>query len=77
LVQKLNLGVWDRFNDAIVPYVGVESKDWCMGFTYDIVTSDLKTYYNSVQSMELSFGWQFTGTKKRKKPLTHVRMFEY
>jgi hypothetical protein len=77
LVQKLNLGVWDRFNDAIVPYVGVESKDWCMGFTYDIVTSDLKTYYNSVQSMELSFGWQFTGTKKRKKPLTHVRIFEY
>lgn len=77
LVQKLNLGVWNRFNDAIVPYVGVESKDWCMGFTYDIVTSDLKTYYNSVQSMELSFGWQFTGTKKRKKPLTHVRMFEY
>ncbi len=75
IFEKISTGVWARFNDAIYPYFGLESKQWSLGFTYDIITSDLKTYSNSVQSMEISFGWQFS-SKKKNKPLSHVRMVE-
>lgn len=76
LPQKLCIGIWDKFGYAIYPYVGLEAKEWSMGFTYDVITSDLNTYYNSVNSMEFSLAYQFRGKKDKKKPLTHVRMFE-
>lgn len=57
LLRSVNLGVWDRFSDAIYPYFGLEGQRWLGGFTYDFVQSQVKNYA-SVQSMELSFVWK-------------------
>ncbi|NIG54647.1 PorP/SprF family type IX secretion system membrane protein [Chitinophaga sp. Cy-1792] len=58
LLHSINLGLWERFGDALYPYFGIETARWMAGITYDYVQSGLKNY-QSVQSMELSFVWQF------------------
>jgi type IX secretion system PorP/SprF family membrane protein len=61
--QKLNLGLWCRFQDALYPYVGFETPNMVVGISYDVVNSQIRNSYNSVQSMEISFGWLF-GAKR-------------
>ena len=73
-VEKFNIGLFKRFNDSVYPFIGFESPSWFAGFSYDVINSDLKTSYNSVQSMELTFGWQFAAKKAK---LTHNRMVIY
>lgn len=36
-------GAWMRFNDAVIPYLGLEYEDFRLGATYDYNTSSLKT----------------------------------
>lgn len=62
-IQGLHLGVWNRFKDALYPYVGLESKNWLMGISYDIISSGIRSTYNSVQSMEFSLVWHFNSKK--------------
>lgn len=47
-------GVWARFGDAVIPYVGLEVGDYRFGFTYDVNTSSLRTASNSRGGIELS-----------------------
>lgn len=47
-------GVWTRFNDAIIPYLGLEVGDFRFGFTYDVNISKLKTASNSQGGIEVS-----------------------
>lgn len=47
-------GVWTRFNDAVIPYIGLEVSDFRFGFTYDVNISKLKTASNSQGGIELS-----------------------
>ena len=47
-------GVWYRFNDAIIPYLGLEFSGLRIGVTYDINTSSLKSGSESRGGMELS-----------------------
>ncbi len=54
-VAYINIGLWNRFGDAIYPYVAVEGYTWLAGITYDIVNTKNKTWAESVQSMEFSF----------------------
>ena len=75
-IDKVRIGAWKRFNDAIYPYFGVESTKWVAGVTYDVIASDLKTYYNSVQSIEVSFAWQFSA-KSNPKTQSHNRVVTY
>lgn len=75
-INKISFGLFDRVNDSFYPFVGLESSTWAAGFSYDIVNSDVRTKYNSVQSLEASFAWQFASKNKKKKP-THDRMFIY
>lgn len=58
-IESLHLGVWNRFRDALYPYVGLEAKNWLIGISYDIISSDIRSSYNSVQSMEFSMVWHF------------------
>jgi type IX secretion system PorP/SprF family membrane protein len=48
------LGAWYRFNDAAIPYVGLEFKGIQIGASYDANTSLLKTATNSRGGMEIS-----------------------
>lgn len=71
-LRSFNVGLWERFGDAIYPYIGLESERWIAGLTYDVVTSGVKTASNSVQSMELSFAWQFFSAKHLPKPIKRI-----
>jgi type IX secretion system PorP/SprF family membrane protein len=48
------VGSWYRFNDAVIPYVGLEFGDFHLGFTYDINTSSLKPASNTRGGAEIS-----------------------
>jgi type IX secretion system PorP/SprF family membrane protein len=47
-------GMWTRFNDAVIPYLGLEFGDFRFGFSYDVNISKLKTASNSQGGIELS-----------------------
>lgn len=48
------LGAWYRFNDAAIPYVGLEFGGLQIGVTYDANTSSLKPATNTRGGMEVS-----------------------
>lgn len=48
------IGSWYRFNDAMIPYVGLEFGEWHFGATYDVNTSSLKAASNSRGGVEIS-----------------------
>ena len=52
-----------RFNDAVVPFVGFYYKDFVLGMSYDVNTSDLSKIAGSTNGFELSLS--FTGKKRR------------
>jgi type IX secretion system PorP/SprF family membrane protein len=47
-------GLWTRFGDALIPYVGLEINDFRFGFSYDVNISSLKTASNSRGGVEIS-----------------------
>ena len=51
---NLFLGAWYRFNDAAIPYIGLEFNGLHIGATYDATTSSLKSASNTRGGMELS-----------------------
>jgi type IX secretion system PorP/SprF family membrane protein len=51
---NLYLGSWYRFNDAIIPYVGLEFGSFHLGATYDVNTSSLKPASNMRGGVEIS-----------------------
>jgi len=53
-VTSVYFGSWIRFNDAIIPYVGLEFSDFRLGATYDVNTSALKSASQSMGGMEIS-----------------------
>jgi type IX secretion system PorP/SprF family membrane protein len=48
------IGAWYRFNDAIIPYIGLEFSGIHIGATYDANTSSLKPASNTRGGMEIS-----------------------
>lgn len=51
---NLYVGTWYRFEDALIPYVGLEFNEWHFGVSYDVNTSSLKAASNSRGGIELS-----------------------
>jgi len=51
---NLYLGSWFRFQDALIPYIGLEFGDLHVGLTYDLNVSGLKTASNYRGGIELS-----------------------
>ena len=51
---KLYAGAWVRFNDAIIPYIGMEVGGLRIGATYDVNYSSLKTATSSRGGSEFS-----------------------
>ena len=47
-------GSWIRFNDAIIPYLGLEFADFRLGITYDYNSSSLKTASQNRGGIEIS-----------------------
>jgi type IX secretion system PorP/SprF family membrane protein len=57
-------GSWVRLNDAIIPYVGLETGSWRLGVTYDVNTSRLAAASQRRGGMEVSLIY----TQKRSDP---------
>jgi type IX secretion system PorP/SprF family membrane protein len=53
--QEFDLGLWYRFNDAIIPYLGYQLKTVQVGLSYDYTTSKDKTSSQIRNAFELSF----------------------
>ncbi len=52
--SNLYLGAWYRFNDAVIPYVGLEFNNILLGFSYDVNVSSLKAATASKGGTEIS-----------------------
>jgi type IX secretion system PorP/SprF family membrane protein len=74
LLHSVNLGLWHRFGDAVYPYFALETQRWVAGFTYDFVSSGVGSYA-SVQSLELSFVWQFGKTGSGTRTASGVLIY--
>ncbi len=61
-------GGWVRFNDAIIPYVGLEFSSFRLGMSYDVNTSSLKTASLNRGGMEISF--IYTHQPNTDKPIS-------
>lgn len=64
-----------RFNDAVVPFAGFYYKDFVLGLSYDVNTSDLSKIAGTTNGFELSLS--FTGKKRRnlgEQPFVCPRM---
>jgi type IX secretion system PorP/SprF family membrane protein len=48
------VGSWYRFNDALIPYIGLEFSNTRLGLSYDVTTSNLKTAAVNRGGIELS-----------------------
>lgn len=51
---SLYAGSWYRFGEAILPYVGLDHKNFQLGVTYDIINAGLKKYSPKNGSFELA-----------------------
>ena len=56
---KIVAGVYERFGESLYPYLGMKATNWKFGLSYDVIQSEVKTAFNSVQSIEASFVWEF------------------
>lgn len=66
------LGANYRVDDAVVPFAGIGFKNYVIGASYDINTSDLGNLVKSASSFEISFS--YTGRKKNstKEPVEFI-----
>jgi len=51
---SLYIGTWMRFNDAIIPYLGLEFGDYRLGASYDYNTSLIRTATQNRGGIEIS-----------------------
>ncbi len=63
--NHVQLGVYDRVNDAVIAYAGYQVNQLMLGFSYDVNTSALSTSGKGVDAFELSLTW--SPKPKRKK----------
>lgn len=47
-------GSWYRFGEAILPYIGLDHKNFQLGITYDVIVGGMKKYSPKNGSFELS-----------------------
>lgn len=60
-------GGWIRFNDAIIPYIGLEYYSVRLGVTYDINTGNAKTIAQTRNGVELSLQYLFNKNSSTSK----------
>lgn len=52
--SNVYIGSWYRFNDAVIPYIGLEFSGFRIGVSYDVNVSSFKTISESRGGMEFS-----------------------
>ncbi len=64
--NKFTTGLWYRNQDALAVLIGVQTRNFSFGFSYDVTTSKLMD--NSGGAMEISSAYKFKCRKRRKSP---------
>jgi len=60
-ISKFNIGLWNRYGTTVSPYVGLESKDFIFGLSYDMnLGSSSQVYSSNLQTVEIALTWKFT-----------------
>ena len=65
--RVLNLGVFYRFGDAIIPYIGYVYNNVQLGISYDVTTSGIKSQSVSPNTLEVSFVFRHYKSETHKK----------
>ena len=65
---NLYAGGFIRFNDAVIPYIGLDYSGFLLGVSYDVTTSQAKTIANSRGGVELSLIYIFRNNDKGYLP---------
>lgn len=71
---SLNLGIYDRLNESIIPYFGLNLKDIGFGLSYDITTSSLKSNPSKPKTLEISMVFKIKRNKDKyngKPPIAY------
>ena len=69
LIQSLNIGYYHRFNQKSYPYIGIETKKWLAGFSYDIIKQN-NAMMSTSKNIEFSFVMQLAGQKAKDRRYT-------
>ncbi len=64
--MSLYIGSWLRINDAIYPYIGLQTPAYQLGLSYDIINPNLNRVNRFSGSSELSFIYFFNKDRKKK-----------
>jgi hypothetical protein len=65
----LYMGGWYRYDDAIIPYIGLEFTKMKIGFSYDVNTSSFAPATNGAGGVELSL--IYNGCINKRDPRPH------
>ena len=57
--HKLTVGLFDRIDESVYPYVALQVNTMKFGLSYDVVSSKVKSSFNAVSSVEASVVWSF------------------
>lgn len=63
---KLVLGLWYRRNDAAAVLIGFEHKSFTVGYSYDMITTNLNTITTGVNAHEATISYKFSRLGKSK-----------
>lgn len=63
----VQMGIYDRLNDAIIAYAGYSVNQFMFGFSYDVNTSALSRSGNGMNAFELSLTYSPKPKKKKRK----------
>ncbi len=63
----VQMGIYDRINDAVIAYAGYSINQFMFGFSYDVNTSTLSKSGNGLNAFELSLTYSPKPKKKKKK----------
>lgn len=66
----LTTGIWYRYRDAIVPYIGLDWNKFQLGISYDIMGKELRSVTPKNASFEISI--RYSGKRKSNAFIENV-----
>lgn len=67
-LRVLNLGMFYRLGDAVIPYVGYVYNDFQLGVSYDVTVSKIKTGSTAPRTFEISLIYRHSKTFSTRIP---------
>ena len=62
---KLILGTWVRKKDAVAFSLGMEHKNFLLGYSCDVITSDIRRYISGTNANEITIAYRFNLAERK------------